>query len=210
MESPKQLTSLLHFHFLFLVLCAAHRPYSALQCPNCGYTPVPYPLSTHPSCGNPNYPLHCSQNTLFFLSPTNNLYRVQSIDPLTQRLIISPPAFEPNSCRSLDLASGGLLLDESLPFNISSRNTVMLFNCSSNILLSPLNCSAQSPCRIFEEGGECDGLLCCSYLKDASMTSHRIRVRDGGCTAYTSVVAFREGLGIENWEFGVELQWAPL
>ncbi|PIN08833.1 hypothetical protein CDL12_18590 [Handroanthus impetiginosus] len=89
----------------------------------------------------------------------------------------------------------------------------MLFNCSENILLSPLNCSSTSPCRQFEEkaaqGVGCRNTLCCSFLKDSSMTSRRIRVRVGGCTAYTSVVDFKEGQSVEDWPYGIQLQWLP-
>ncbi|KAL7239542.1 hypothetical protein ACSBR2_005437 [Camellia fascicularis] len=105
------------------------------------------------------------------------------------------------------------MIDENSPFNISTHNTVMLLNCSENILLSPLNCSSNSLCRQFEErvveGSGCRNTLCCTFLKDASMTSHRIRVRVGGCTAYTSVVDIKPGDPAEWWNFGVELQWLP-
>ncbi|GLT47682.1 hypothetical protein SLA2020_213580 [Shorea laevis] len=103
-------------------------------------------------------------------------------------------------------------LDDNSPFNISSRSTVMLLNCSESILLSPLNCSVKSFCRQFEQvrgGSGCRGTLCCRYLKDASMTSHRIRVRSGGCTAYTSVVDIKPDDPIDSWNYGTELQWLP-
>nr|CAN74506.1 hypothetical protein VITISV_015890 [Vitis vinifera] len=69
-----------------------------------------------------------------------------------------------------------------------------------------------SPCRQFEkveaESG-CIDTLCCSFLKDSAMTSHRIRVRVGGCTAYTSVVDFDPDRTVESWNYGIELQWVP-
>ncbi|TXG65440.1 hypothetical protein EZV62_006715 [Acer yangbiense] len=52
-------------------------------------------------------------------------------------------------------------------------------------------------CRLYkekvEEGSGCRGTLYCHFLKDPAMTAHRIRVRVGGCTAYTSVVDMKSG-----------------
>ncbi|KAF2288301.1 hypothetical protein GH714_005888 [Hevea brasiliensis] len=60
-----------------------------------------------------------------------------------------------------------------------------------------------------QEGSGCKGTLCCHFLKDASMTQYRIRVRVGGCTAYTSVVDMKPGDPIGAWNYGIELQWVP-
>ncbi|KAL6146528.1 hypothetical protein ACLB2K_057206 [Fragaria x ananassa] len=107
-------------------------------------------------------------------------------------------------------SSQGLTLDEKLPFHISTCNTVMLFNCSDNLLRSPLNCSSSSFCRQFEDKIEaCRGTLCCHFLKDSRMTSYMIRVRLGGCTAYTSVVDIQPHDPVDNWNYGIELQWLP-
>ncbi|CAL9184837.1 unnamed protein product [Musa hybrid cultivar] len=38
-------------------------------------------------------------------------------------------------------------LNSSLPFNVSSSNTIMLLNCTARLLLSPLNCSSNSLCH---------------------------------------------------------------
>ncbi|XVF57553.1 hypothetical protein PTKIN_Ptkin06aG0215000 [Pterospermum kingtungense] len=181
-------------------------------CPKCGKMRVPYPLSTNESCGDPKYRIYCNNGVLQFMSAEGFYYQILRISPRANKLVISPPMIEANTCYSLDLALGGLLLDENLPFNISTRNTVMLFNCSDNIRTSPLNCSSTSFCRQFEDVGEgsgCKGTLCCHFLKDTSMTSHRIRVRVGGCTAYTSVVDKKPDDPIELWNFGIELQWLP-
>ncbi|KAJ6762615.1 WALL-ASSOCIATED RECEPTOR KINASE-LIKE PROTEIN [Salix purpurea] len=168
-----------------LLTLLSHMP--ALDaCPKCGNMVVPYPLSTSDDCGNPRYRIYCNNGALEFLSAPGIYYRILSINP------------------------GGLKLDENLPFNISVRNTVMLFNCSDNILLSPLNCSSTSYCRQYEEieeGSGCKGTLCCHFLKDSSMTSHRIRVRVGGCTAYTSVVDVQPKDPADAWNYGIELQW---
>lgn len=182
-------------------------------CPKCGSIEVPYPLSTNEDCGDPRYRVYCKNGVLQLLSAEGFYYEIISINPSSYKLVISPPLIPQNTCYSSDLASGGFRLDDDSPFNISTRNTVMLLNCSDNILLSPLNCSSSSLCRLFEEqveaGSGCRGTLCCHFLKDSSMTSRRIRVRVGGCTAYTSVVDIRPGDSIDSWNYGIELQWSP-
>ncbi|XWS64478.1 hypothetical protein CRYUN_Cryun05aG0007400 [Craigia yunnanensis] len=195
------------FLFILVIQVSASR-----VCPKCGKMKVPYPLSTDENCGDPRYRIYCNNGVLEFMSAPGFYYKILSINPRANKLVIIPPLIEENTCYSSDLGLGGLLLDENLPFNISTRNTVMLFNCSDNILLSPLNCSSSSFCRQFEdvrEGCGCKGTLCCHFLKDASITSHRIRVRLGGCTAYTSVVDKQPDDPIELWNFGIELQWLP-
>ncbi|KAJ7973305.1 Wall-associated receptor kinase-like 20 [Quillaja saponaria] len=186
---------------------------SALNtCPKCGSIEVPYPLSTSENCGDSRYKVYCKNGSLQFLSAKGFYYNILSINPSAYKLVISPPLIQKNTCYSSDLTLGGLLLDENLPFNISTRNTVMLLNCTDNILLSPLNCSLNSFCRQFENvelGNGCRGTLCCHYLKDSAMTSHMIRVRVGGCTAYTSVVNLKPGDPIDSWTYGIELQWLP-
>ncbi|KAL4354804.1 hypothetical protein GQ457_06G021350 [Hibiscus cannabinus] len=195
------------FLFVFVTQVSAYR-----VCPKCGKSKVPYPLSADGNCGDPRYRIYCNDGVLEFMSAQGFYYKINRINPKTNKLVIKPPSIEEDTCYSSDLDQGGLILDESLPFNISTRNTVMLFNCSDNILLSPLNCSSSSFCRKFEEfeeGYGCKGTLCCHYLKDLSMTSHRIRVRVGGCTAYTCVVDKQANDSIESWNFGIELQWLP-
>ncbi|XP_027158612.1 wall-associated receptor kinase-like 20 [Coffea eugenioides] len=195
-----------------LVSSTSHASLLSNACPKCGNLDVPYPLSTHETCGLSNYKVYCKNGSLEFLSAEGFYYQILSINQLENRLIISPPLIQKRTCQSSDLSLGGLRIDDNSPFNISSRNTVMLFNCSDNILLSPLNCSLTSPCRVFEdkvkEGKGCRNTLCCSYLKDSSMNSHRIRIRVGGCSAYTSAVDLKSST-VDDWQFGIELQWLP-
>ncbi|XP_042513300.1 wall-associated receptor kinase-like 20 [Macadamia integrifolia] len=183
------------------------------HCSKCGKIEVPYPLSTSDNCGDSNYRVYCNNGTLEFLSEGNSYYKILSIDADASRFIISPPEIDRKKCSSSDLMAGGLMISESSPFNISKRNTVMLFNCPQSILSSPLNCSSNSPCREYEEqvkeGRGCRNTLCCTFLKDASMTSHRIKVRVGGCSAYTSVVDLNAEDPPTAWNYGIELQWAP-
>ncbi|XP_043711773.1 wall-associated receptor kinase-like 20 [Telopea speciosissima] len=195
------------------ILLVAHL--SALdQCSKCGKMEVPYPLSTADNCGDSNYRVYCNNGTLEFLSQQKSYYKILSIDANASRLIIRPPEIEKKKCYSSDVMVGGLKINEASPFNISKRNTVMLFNCSKDILKSPLNCSSNSLCRQYEEkikeGKSCRNTLCCTFLKDASMTSHFIRVRVGGCTAYTSVVELKASDPPTSWNYGIELQWIPL
>jgi len=156
--------------------------YCLNSCPSCGNLPVPYPLSTGPSCGDPDYRLYCDNKVLELKSAKGRYYKVISIDPPSYSLVISPPSISPGSCISSDLTDGGLQIDDMSPFNISNRNTVLLFNCSQSLLLSPFNCSSNSVCRNFErvdEGIKYRKTLCCSFLKDSPSVSvsQRIRIR---------------------------------
>ncbi|KAB2621581.1 wall-associated receptor kinase-like 20 [Pyrus ussuriensis x Pyrus communis] len=187
-------------------------------CPKCGNMEVPYPFSTDDTCGDSRYKLYCNNNgVLEFQSAEGFSYKVLSIDLAAQKLIIKPPDLvqDDDMCRTTDFSSEGLRLDENLPFNVSTRNTVILLNCSDNLLRSPLNCSSNSLCRVFEgkmlEGrnNACKSRLCCHYLKDSHMTSYMIRVRVGGCTAYTSVVDIQPQDPADKWNYGIELQWMP-
>lgn len=182
-------------------------------CSNCGDFGVPYPLSTNDDCGDKRYKLYCNNDSLEFLSRTGTYYKILKIDPSANKLVIKPPIILKNTCYSSDLTGGGLQLDESSPFNISTLNTVMLLNCSHNILQSPLNCSSNSICRQFEEkveeGSGCMGTLCCHFLKDSAMNSHKIRLKVGSCTAYTSLVDFKPNESFKTWNYGIELQWLP-
>ncbi|CAL0302313.1 unnamed protein product [Lupinus luteus] len=81
------------------------------------------------------------------------------------------------------------------------------------ILQSPLNCTSTSICKQYEEkveeGKGCKNTLCCHYLKDSAMNSRKIRIRNGGCSAYTSIVDYKPEQAIGSWNYGVELQWLP-
>ncbi|KAF4392461.1 hypothetical protein G4B88_005420 [Cannabis sativa] len=182
-------------------------------CPKCGNFEVPYPFSTNENCGDLRYKIYCNNGNLEFPSLQGFHYKILSIDTNTNSLIIRPPMILKDTCSSSDLSQGGIRLDETLPFNISKHNTVLLLNCAESILRSPLNCSNNSLCRQFEdemeEGSGCKSRLCCHYLKDSSMNSHFIRVRSGGCTAYTSVVNINPQDPIYQWNYGIELQWLP-
>ncbi|KAL5701007.1 hypothetical protein ACHQM5_026390 [Ranunculus cassubicifolius] len=165
-------------------------------CSKCGNMEVPYPLSTTNTCGDPRYSVYCNNGILEFSSTQGFYYKIQSINANSNSLVISPPTI-----------------------------SIMLLNCSDTILLSPLNCSSNSLCRQFEdrveEGNVCRNTLCCTFLKDASITSRRIRVRVGGCSAYTSIQGLKNRYWAACrtprkraesplvWKYGIELQWLP-
>ncbi|KAI5074079.1 hypothetical protein GOP47_0010040 [Adiantum capillus-veneris] len=184
------------------------------ECPKCGNTTVPYPLSTSSSCGDQQYKVVCnmSEGKLSLNTQSGN-YPVVSISPTTQRLVIgSPTITTANSCASSDLSSGGLVLDSSLPFNVTSTNTVLLLNCSTTLLYSPLNCTSKSLCTEFlaqdSEAKPCANKLCCTFTAGGSSTSHKIGVKDGDCTAYVSVLGINANLPVNEWNYGIELEWA--
>ncbi|WCJ40744.1 Protein kinase family protein [Euphorbia peplus] len=185
-----------------------------IQCPDCGNTPVPYPLSTSTTCGDQSYKIRCNENDLIF-DTLNNSYPITSVDALNQRLVIRPSDILPNTCVSYDFVYRGIQLNSSLPFNITSSNTVMLFNCSITILDQPLDCSDTSLCRSYvnsmtmNEHSQCQNAeLCCTFKAGGSASAHAIRVREDGCRAYRSFVNLDPDQPVDSWAApAVELQW---
>ncbi|XP_077238913.1 wall-associated receptor kinase-like 20 [Tasmannia lanceolata] len=202
-----------------LLLIYAGCTVSSLRCPNCGTTQVPYPLSTGPTCGDQSYKIRCqnSTSTLYF-NTINSSYPISSIHPEIQRFIIRPANFVQNTCLTTDLHSQGIQLNSSLPFNVTSSNTIMLLNCTNLLLTSPLNCSSLSLCHTYidqtTEASPCRGnrSLCCTFRAGGSSTSYSVRVSGVGCNAYTSFVNLDPSLPVARWpEAGVEIQWvSPL
>ncbi|KAH9672483.1 Wall-associated receptor kinase-like 20 [Citrus sinensis] len=119
------------------------------SCTNCGHIPVPYPLSTGPGCGDQSYKVRCNAGTLWFDALNGSSYMITSINPLSQSLIIRPPGRIKNKCIAADYQGQGLQLDNNLRFNISSSNTVMVMNCSIEMLQKPFNCSSTSICHSY-------------------------------------------------------------
>ncbi|KAI3721234.1 hypothetical protein L2E82_32240 [Cichorium intybus] len=199
-----------------LILMCAGFTTSAIRCPDCGPTQVPYPLSTGPSCGDRSYRIRCdtSAGALHFDS-LNNTYPISSISQATQRFVIRPPSFLNNNttCVTADISSQGLQLDPSLPFNITSGNTILYLNCSESLLRSPLNCTSTSLCHTYinssAEASACGRApICCTFRTGGSSTMYSIRVRDGGCQAYRSFPNLDYSLPVSRWPAaGVEIQW---
>ncbi|KAM3328845.1 hypothetical protein ACQJBY_026143 [Aegilops geniculata] len=191
----------------------------ARVCPPCGSTAVPYPLSTADGCGDPAYKVRCaagaSTSTLFFDALNGTSYPITSVSPAAQRLVVAPaPLVSSDSCVSVGAPAGrGVQLDPSLPFNVSSSNTIMLLNCTSALLRSPLNCSSSSLCHAYADAARspCAPLpLCCTFVAGGSSTSHRIRASPELCSAYTSFVNLDPAQPPATWggRLGLELQWA--
>ncbi|KAK1270326.1 Wall-associated receptor kinase-like 20 [Acorus gramineus] len=207
----------LHHHLLLLLLSITTTTTTSLQCPPCGTTPVPYPLSTNPTCGDPLYTILCNPSNSSLLFPALNTsitYPITSVHPEIQRLIIRPSPLLPNLCISSDLPNQGLQLNSSLPFNVTSSNTIFFLNCTQTLLLSPLNCSAISPCHAYASraSSKCAarGSICCSFVAGGSSTSYSVRARVAGCSAYRSFVDLDVGSSVSGWvaKEGVELMWA--
>ncbi|KAJ8747343.1 hypothetical protein K2173_012923 [Erythroxylum novogranatense] len=208
MPTPPPLPSLL---MAAILLSSTTSVFSAYQCPNCGPTAVPYPLSTGPNCGDQSYKIRCNSGSLVFDTEINS-YPIISINPTNQRLVIQPASLSSNTCVTTDYIQHGLQLNHSLPFNITGSNTVMLLNCSEMVLLSPLNCTLNSLCHTYVEARLsppcCETSVCCTFKAGSSTTEHMIEVRDIGCRAYVSFVDLNPNLPVEKWPSpGVEIQW---
>ncbi|KAG6595339.1 Wall-associated receptor kinase-like 15, partial [Cucurbita argyrosperma subsp. sororia] len=200
-----------------LILLSIFLSCSAKRCPDCGRTPVPYPLSTRPDCGDPLYRVRCTAGVLWFESVNGSSYLITSVNPVAQRLIIRPPGLAKNACVSSDFGSHGFWLDTGHPFTITNRNTVLLFNCSMEVLENSWNCSANSVCHDYIKQnpvvmGACKAApTCCWYTSGGSITEYRIRVRKERCSAYECFVNLGGSVPAKKkWpESGVEIQWAP-
>ncbi|GMH15371.1 hypothetical protein Nepgr_017212 [Nepenthes gracilis] len=194
-----------------LLFCAGLAT-AAKLCPACGNTTVPYPFSTGQDCGDQDYKIQCDGGKLMF--PTvNNSYAIASITPSIQRLVIRPASFIPNSCITTDIATQGVELNNTLPFNITGDNTIMFLNCTDSLLRSPLNCSSDSLCHVYidntREAAACENApICCTFRAGGSTTSYSIRVREVGCRAYRSFVDLDSSLPVSRWGSpGLMIQW---
>ncbi|GAU36386.1 hypothetical protein TSUD_151530 [Trifolium subterraneum] len=203
---------LLTASLLLLLSCATH-VFSVTPCPPCGNTTVPFPLSTSPTCGDPLYKIQCTASGSLLFNTVNNSYPIQSINPKTQRIIIQPASIIPKTCTTTDKIHQGIILNNTLPFNITSSNTIVYLNCTRTLLLSPLNCSAASACHAYINATDsisaCQtGPVCCTYRTGGSSNSYQIRVRDSGCSAYSSFVNLDTSLSVNRWSRpGLEIQW---
>ncbi|KAL2940556.1 Wall-associated receptor kinase-like 20 [Bienertia sinuspersici] len=204
-----------HLITVVLLLSTITSTTSSRECPPCGTTRVPYPLSTTPSCGDQNYKIQCNTNTTLLFPTSNNTYPITSITPNNQRLIITPSPFLPNTCITSDISTQGIQLNQTAPFNVTGDNTVMFLNCSQSLLRSPLNCSSNSLCHVYinasSEASTCgagSSPICCTFRAGGGATSYSIRVREGGCRAYRSFVGLDPGLPVDQWgPPGLMIQW---
>ena len=198
------------------LLCFTECVIAAKLCEDCGHTLVPYPLSTGPNCGDQSYKVQCKADTLWFNALNGSSYVITYINPQIQRLILRPPGLAKNTCMAADLWSHGIQLDNNLPFNITSSNTVMLMNCSTEMLQFSMNCSSASICHNYIRGtaavaAACgfSPVLCCWFQTGGSFSEYRIRIRQERCSAYESFVNLDTSLPVNEWpQPGLEIQWA--
>ncbi|KAG2686428.1 hypothetical protein I3760_09G005300 [Carya illinoinensis] len=204
--------------FLLSLQCSSQK-----SCPNCGSIEIPYPLSTNPNCGDPDYSLRCDPHSqkLYFVALNGSSYAVVGIIAASQRMVVQPSAWLPDRCVTQDmLVSEGIWLNQSLPFNITSSNTIFLFNCSPRLLVSPLNCTTSSLChRFLESSGQVDknralqcasGLdPCCTFIAGGMPSAYKIRLHSSGCRAFRSILHLDPEKPASQWEEGLEIQWAP-
>ncbi|XP_027336087.1 wall-associated receptor kinase-like 20 [Abrus precatorius] len=213
MESTPRLLLLLLLTVATLILTRATHVMSATACPPCGKMTVPFPLSTTRTCGDQSYKIRCSNSSTLMFDTLNNSYPIESIDSKGQRLVIQPAPLIANTCVSTDKAKEGIQLNNTLPFNITSSNTIIYLNCTRELLMSPLNCSSSSICHNYinatSSAATCQsGPLCCNYRTGGSSNSYMIRVRDSGCSAYSSFVNLNPVLPVNRWpQPGLEIQW---
>lgn len=228
MEQQQRGTTLVFTMMVIVLSCATTTVAAIRRCGNCGLNPVPYPLSTGPDCGDSKYKIRCTAGTLWLdtLVVGGSSYQIKSIDPVTRRIIIQPGTIAPSACISTDLRSeGGILLhlNETLPFNITSNNTIFLYNCTDALLKSshaPLDCSASSMCHGYlrdharEGGGACTRVgLCCSLKTGGPQWEYLKSVRGGGCAAFESFVNMNVTVappGMRWPEAEMEVEWAVL
>ncbi|CAO2827057.1 unnamed protein product [Amaranthus hypochondriacus] len=177
---------------------------------------VPFPLSTSPDCGHQSYKIRCTHGTLWFDALNSSSYVITNIMPHIQELIIRPQSFMKNTCINTDFHAGGIWLDENLPFNISSKNTVIKINCTSLAYISAMNCSSTSICyRYIKEkhdvGSRCGKThICCSFTGGGSQNDHNIKLTPEKCASFTSFVdlPLDNVLPVSKWpEPGVAIQW---
>ncbi|CAL5350827.1 unnamed protein product [Camellia sinensis] len=199
--------------------------YSSSQktCPNCGSIQVPYPLSTNPNCGDPDYSIRCDplSHKLFFDGLNGSSYLILRIMEAFQRIVVQPAPWLPGTCVTQDMpVSEGLWLNQTLPFNITSSNTIFLFSCSPRLLISPLNCTSSSLCHLYLESSghvdkkralQCASSLdpCCTFLAGGTPSAYKIRLHSSGCRGFRSILHLDPEKPPNQWEEGLEIQWAP-
>ncbi|XP_038691244.1 wall-associated receptor kinase-like 20 [Tripterygium wilfordii] len=205
--------------YLFL-LC--YHCSSLKTCPNCGSIEVPYPLSTNPNCGDPDYSLRCDSHShkLYFDALNGSSYLVLQIMASSQHMVVQTSPWLPGACITQDMpVSEGLWLNRTLPFNVTSSNTIFLFNCSPRLLVSPLNCTDSSLCHLYLESSghvddkralECASSLrpCCTFVAGGMPSAYKIRLHSSGCRAFRSILHLDTDKPANQWEEGLEIQWA--
>ncbi|KAF3775962.1 Wall-associated receptor kinase-like 20 [Nymphaea thermarum] len=203
--------------FALLLLSLFAGKSAGKQCQVCGSTVVPYPMSTAPDCGDPNYSIFCNSSSgqLYFSSINGIRYPISKINPAAQKLVVRLPPVSSTSCYATDYAQGGIKLNSSGTFNLSGDNTIMYFNCAPRLLTTPLDCSNTSQCwsyvRQVPEFQSCRSMnICCTFRAGGSATAAGVRLSNvSQCTAYQSFVSLSLPSPGQQWpQGGMELQWS--
>ncbi|XP_062094309.1 wall-associated receptor kinase-like 20 [Humulus lupulus] len=211
------------FSLTCLSLSRAPPPLASRQCENCGRTPVPYPLSTRPGCGDyALYKIRCTAGALWLDAVNGSAYPITSVNPVIRRLTIRPAGIAANACVSADFRSRGIQLDLNASFRVAAGNTILLLNCTDLYVRRnrpPVDCTANSICHRYVK----DNLVvpcmktasCCSFkVGGSNVVEYGVGVRVGGdeCSAYQSFVKpgpATTAKGAEKWsESEMELEWA--
>lgn len=209
---------------LYVLLLLHFFCYSSSQktCPNCGSLDVPYPLSTNPNCGDPDYSIRCDPHShkLYFDTLNGSSYVILRIMASFQRMVVQPSPWLPGTCVTQDMSvSEGLWLNQTLPFNVTSSNTIFLFNCSPRLLVSPLNCTPSSLChKYLHSSGHIDAKRelqcasgvdpCCTFIAGGMPSAYKIRLHISGCQAFRSILHLDAKKPANEWEEGLEIQWS--
>ncbi|XP_059305940.1 wall-associated receptor kinase-like 20 [Lycium ferocissimum] len=209
--------------YVLLLLHFFHYSYSQKTCPNCGSLQVPYPLSTNPECGNRDYTIRCDPHShrLYLDTLNGSSYVILRIMASFNRMVVQPSPWLPGTCVTQDMpVSEGLWLNQSRPFNVTSSNTIFLFNCSPRLLVSPLNCTPSSLChKYLQSSGHVDAKRelqcasgvnpCCTFIAGGMPSAYKIRLHTSGCRAFKSVLHLDAKKPSNEWDEGLEIQWSP-
>ncbi|KAJ7971458.1 Kinase family protein [Quillaja saponaria] len=210
-------------YIFLLFLSLSPHCFTQKSCPNCGSTEVPYPLSTNPNCGDRDYSLRCDPHSqkLYFDTLNGTSYLILRVIASIQRMVVQPAPWLPGTCVTQDMiVSEGLWLNQSLPFKVTSSNTIFLFNCSPRLFVSPLNCTPSSVCHHYlESSGHVDKNRafqcasgvdpCCTFVAGGMPSAYKIRLHSSGCKAFRSILHLDVGKPADHWEEGLEIQWDP-
>ncbi|KDP32211.1 hypothetical protein JCGZ_13818 [Jatropha curcas] len=105
-------------HKLNVRISASDLDLSSRHCGTCGTNMIPYPLSTGPNCGDPNYfNFYCNNSTgqLSFQSP-GGIYRVTRINPETRKFVMQTK--DADSCKAIKSNGKLLQLSNLSPFHV--------------------------------------------------------------------------------------------
>lgn len=218
LSSNQRIQGFLYSFCYFLFYCSSQK-----TCPDCGLTKIPFPLSTNPICGDPMYSIRCDSQSqkLYFNTLNGSSYQILRIMAQFQRMVLQPAQWLQGTCVTQDLqVSEGLWLNRSLPFSVTSSNTIFFFNCSPRLFVSPLNCTPSSLCHYYltnsghvdsKRASQCASDInpCCTFVAGGMPSAYKIRLHRSGCSAFRSIIDLDIEKPANQWEEGIELQWVP-